>query len=1044
MGSKERDTLYGQSFPYSDDRTVVELFEAQASTGPARPALVNGDVTISYGELDRCAAVLAEALRDRGVRNGDFVPLVMDGGMTLPVAMIAAMKAGSPFVPIDSAWPEERIRVILAQLRPPLVVTAGPGGYRPPGIQRLDVDLGQLAAAPARQARAAWPRPTPGDLMYGFFTSGSTGTPKCALNWHRGLMNRFQYMTRRFGSDGLAVLQNSHHVFDSSIWQLLWPLTMGSRVVIPDRRGILDLERTLEIIARHRVTMTDFVPSVFNTMTTMLAADPRLARHLTGMRRILIGGEEVDGAAVRALCRLVPGLRVTNTYGPTEASIGSVFHDITDADGDRVPLGRPIDNTYVVILNDGHEPVPTGQVGEICIGGDCLGAGYLGDQQKTAVAFIPNPVPQIPGRRLYRTGDLGYERPDGLLMFVGRADDQVKVGGVRIELAEVGLALSKHPQVRQAAVIVHADTLTAFVAADPGVTTTALAEHARALLPGSLVPRRFILLDRLPLTPNGKLDRRELARLARHGGPSSGAGSAERPPAGSPGGIEEAVRRIWLELLARDDMGMTQSLFEAGGDSLTAQRLALAIRRRFGVPVSIRDVMSAPTIRDQADLIARQPGGTVLHPRPAAAMVSVVPAVLRDDIRLPEDIVRPDGQSPAVRPARFLLTGATGFIGGHLLHELAARRPDATIYCLVRAGDAYEARARLADTLRQFRLPVSALRNAIAIPGDLGRPRFGLDQADFERLAGSVDAVLHNGALVNLLLDYSSHRPANVAGTTEILRFAALGPAKQLHYVSTLSVFGQPAPGEEPVGAAPVGEAPVGEQDVGDGAVPGDGYSQSKWVAEKILALARSRGIPSAVYRLGEVMPRSDGLANPRSVLDHLLRACVRTGLRFATPAVTDWTPVDTVSRFIAGAVADGQMHGCYHVLWPSSVQVAEVMRTLAGSGPLREVPYPEFWASLDQAAQDGADRDLLGLLSVLPHPQDCPAPEHLTGIFSDAAAKFQATRAARLAAELGVAWPAELNDGTIARYCRTLRVAVTESGGQLTPLAGRMDSGCS
>jgi amino acid adenylation domain-containing protein/thioester reductase-like protein len=1028
MASMGRNTLYGQAFPCPGGRTALELFEARAAAAPARSALVNSDVTISYGELDRCASALAGALRERGARNGDFIPLVMDGGMTLPVAMIAAMKAGSPFVPVDSAWPEERIRVVLAQLQPPVVLTAGPGGYRPPpGIQCLDVDLSRLPTGPPRGA-AAGPRPGVDDLMYGFFTSGSTGTPKCALNWHRGLLNRFEYMTRRFGSQGLVVLQNSHHVFDSSIWQLLWPLTMGGRVVIPDRSGILDLERTIDIIGRHRVTMTDFVPSVFNTMTAMIAADPRLTKHLTALRRILIGGEEVDGAAVRTLCRLLPGLRVTNTYGPTEASIGSVFHDITDADGDKVPLGRPIDNTYAVILNDRREPVPTGQVGEICLGGDCLGAGYLGDRRKTAAAFMPNPVPQIPGSRLYLTGDLGYQRPDGLFMFVGRADDQVKVGGVRIELAEVELALSRHPEVRHAKVIVHADTLTAFVVGAPGVTATALAEHAHALLPGSLVPRRIILLDRLPLTPNGKLDRRQLSRLARHAETSSGEGSPGRSATPSAGDIEEAVRQIWLELLSRDDVATTQSLFEAGGDSLITQRLALAIRHRFGVRVSIRDLVSAPTIRDQVDVIAGQLRGVPVCAHPSAA-------ALRDDIRLARDIARARGQAATGKPTRFLLTGATGFIGVHLLHELVAQRADATVYCLVRAGSTAAARKRLAESLSLYRLPASMLRNVVTVPGDFGRPRFGLNQAEFERLAGSVDAVLHNGALVNLLMDYSSHRPANVVGTTQIVRFAALGPPKQLHYVSTLSVFPPPAPGE----------APVGEDEPGDTVIPGDGYSQSKWVAEKILALARGRGIPSVVYRLGEVMPHSGGgPANPRSVLDHLLRACIRVGLRFATPAVTDWTPVDTVSRFIVGtAVGDQVQDGCFHVLLPSSVPVAGVMDRLAESRTLREVPYPGFWATLDRIARSSGDRELLKLLSVLPHPQDGPAPELLLGLFSDASAKFQAANAACLAAELGVPWSAGLDDDSIAGYCRMLLATVPEPGADPTPAAGQVDPGC-
>ncbi len=1008
MEDESSASIYGQAYPYADNCTIADLFEAAAATQAAQPALVFRDTVISYQELEWYATGVAGELWARGVRTGDFVPLIMDGGPALPVAMIAAMKIGAPFVPVDTSWPEGRIRAILDQLRPKVAVTAQPGldGHLP-GLECLSVNLGQPAPAPSADLG---PRPAADDLIYGFFTSGSTGTPKCALNQHRGLLNRFQYMTREFGSDGQVVLQNSNHIFDSSIWQFLWPLTMGGQVVIPDRHGLLDLERTIEIIARYRVTMTDFVPSIFNTLTAMLTAEPGLASRLASLRRVLIGGEEADAAAVHTLLRLLPGVRVTNTYGPTEASIGSIFHDITVADNDRVPLGRPIDNTYAVILDDRDEVAPDCQIGEIYIGGDCLGAGYLGDPQKTAAAFVPNPLPQIPGTRLYRTGDLGYRRADGLFMFAGRTDDQVKVGGVRIELGEVEIALAKHPAVRQAKVVIHGEALTGFAVADREVTPAELTEHVRALLPGSSVPRRIIVLDRLPLTPNGKLDRQELAQLARRASAAVGEGVEDRWRVGTD--VERAIKNIWLDLLACDDAGVTQNLFEAGGDSLTAHRLALAVQSKFGVRVTVRDVISAPTIRDLASLVAGGLNAAVdrfPHPSPRSSFTA---DPLRD-VRLAED-VRSAGPRPSPsRPDRFLLTGATGFVGAHLLCELAAQRPDATIYCLIRAGSPAIARSRLAQALSQYLLPAAALRNAVAVPGDLSQPRLGLSQAEFARLAELVSSVIHNGALVNLVIDYASHCPANVAGTAEIVRFAALGQPKSLHYVSTLSVLRPPGPGQRP----------AEEREPPDWPTPEDGYSQSKWVAEKILALARGRGIPSAIYRLGEVMPRSGGgPANPRSVLDHLLRACLRTGLRFATPAVTDWTPVDTASRLIAAAAAAGSVgDGCFHVLLPASVPVARVMDTLAVRAPLREVPYPEFWTSLDQAARDGDDRDLLGLLSLLPHPEASPAPELLAGVFTDAATSFTAARASHLADELSVPWPAKLDDDAIADYCDTV-----------------------
>jgi amino acid adenylation domain-containing protein/thioester reductase-like protein len=979
----------GHQTSYPTDRTILQLFEMQAAAAPDRPAVTYGGRTLSYTELDRHAVGLADRLRGCGVAKGHFVPLIMDGGMALPVAMIATMKIGAPFIPVDQGWPRERVRAIIDKLQPMVMLTSGPAEpWSELGPAALHADLDQLPV----EASADLEQPaTVADLIYGFFTSGSTGTPKCTVNRHLGLLNRFIYMTGRFGGGEHVVLQNSQHVFDSAIWQLLWPLTNGSQVIIPERDGILDLVRTIDVIARHGVTMTDFVPSIFNTLVEMLTTNPRLVRRLSSLRQILIGGEEVSPAAVHTLSGLLPGIRITNTYGPTEASIGSLFHEITAADSQAIPIGLPIDNTYAAIVNEQSELVRPGEIGEIYIGGDCLGIGYLGDPGKTASAFVPNPFPQIPGTLLYRTGDLGYQRDDGLFMFVGRADQQVKVGGVRIELSEVESVLAAHPAVRDAKVIVHgagaARTLVGFVVARTDATPEALSKHARDLLPCHSVPRRIVLLDHLPLTQNGKADRHELARMARRlaGGTDTGAVS----PA------EAAVKDVWLELLSRDDVGTRESFFDSGGDSLAAQRLALALERRLGVRLTIHDIVGAPTVRAQAALIAGTPGV-------AAPGAGEVAEALRRDVRLDLGIARLGGGATAPGMGRVLLTGATGFVGVHLLDELVTRA-HCTVYCLVRGGSAEESRDRLIAALERHALAAQAImRHVLMVPCDLKLPYFGLGPGEFADLAESVDTVIHNAALVNLVLDYASHRGANVMGTAEILRLAALGAPKRLHYVSTLSVF--PVPGEA---AGSRGEPVAGEHETSDLAVPSDGYSQSKWVAEKIVALARARGMPATVYRLGEVMPHSrTGIANPRSVLDNLMRACARLGLRFATQAVTDWTPVDKVSEFIVGAARSSRDLAEYlHVFRPPGIRIEHVLDALGGVVPLREVSYAEFWTTLGKIVEQDADRQLAGLLSVLPDPRGQPFPEHLTGVFSDAATLFSAELAARLSDDLGISW---------------------------------------
>ncbi len=767
----------GRAVAYPRDRTILQLFEAQAAKTPDRPAMVYDGTTLTYRQLDQKANGLAAEFQRAGVGRGDIVPVVMNNCLELPISMIALMKLAAPFIPVDETWPRERLRAILSDVRPKVVLCSAPweslSGIEVP--TRL-VDHRGLAE---RQDGHFGPPAGMDDLIYGFYTSGSTGMPKCTLNIHHGLLNRFLYMSRRYRSEGRdVVLQNSRHVFDSSIWQLLWPLTNGSRVVIPKREGILDLAQTIEIIHKHQITMTDFVPSIFNAMVELIESDGAQAQKLVSLRQLLIGGEEISPKAVQRFRALLPHVGITNTYGPTEASIGCVFHEVTEADGDSIPIGRSIDNTYAVILDEERQLVPPGTIGEIYIGGDCLGRGYLNDSEKTRAAFVDNPFPEIPGALLYRTGDLAYFREDGLIHFIGRRDQQVKIGGVRIELTEIEAVLSTHPQVREAKVIVHGEgdqkMLIAYVVTQPPVEPAELKEHAGRSLPKYSIPKQIILLDRMPLTPNGKADRKALVRMAQQQMEQVRDDEALSPD-------ERVIKGIWLELLRCGDVGITDNFFMAGGDSLLLQRLALALEHRFKVKVPLRDILSTPTIQELA-LRVRQ---GERREEPAAAWTA---ETLRAEVALAPDIVGMGGEAPR-KPEAVLLTGGTGFIGAQLLHDLL-KLTEARVLCLVRADSEAPARERLVDNLRHYGLWEERFASRLTpVLGDLGRPLLGLTEQEFGRLSQTVDTIVHNGAMVNLLLDYQAHRGPNVLGTVELLRLACRGRMKAFHFISTLTIF---------------------------------------------------------------------------------------------------------------------------------------------------------------------------------------------------------------------------------------------------------------
>lgn len=1007
----------GRAVTYDQTNTILGLFESCAREWPDAPAVTFGQHTLTYQELDRRANGLAELLAEQGIGRGDFLPLAVDDGLELPLSMIAAMKLAAPFVPIDDSNPADRFAAMVDTLDAKLVLhSAGSGQCS--GGSALTVD----AAALSELSHPPRIRPAGLDeLAYGFYTSGSTGLPKCALNVHRGLLNRFAYMTRRFGRDsGRVVLQNSRRHFDSSLWQLLWPLTIGNRVVIPERSDILDLAAAIDVIERHQVTMTDFVPSIFNALVGLLRARPPLVQRLTSLRRLLIGGEEITATAVHTFRLMLPQVAIVNTYGPTEAAIGSIFHEVNDDDADSIPIGLPIDNTYAVVVDERMRPAPAGDIGEICIGGECLGAGYLKDQEKTNAVFVENPFPEIPGSRLYRTGDRGYRRPDGLLHFVGRIDHQVKINGHRIELSEVENALLRHPEVREAKVIVHCDStaklMVAFVTRRSGGAADAdeMRAHASAALPRQLVPRHFFVLDRMPLTLNGKVDRRELMRLAvqRMAPGDRSHRNADRDA------TETAILALWRELLPFAELGPEMDFFEVGGDSLSAQRLATALTEWFGIHVTARNVFDCPTLGQQVSLVGRDK----LDADPGR--VRNMALLHTDAVFTPPDTVPDPAEGPTLR--HVLLTGATGFIGAHILYELLTRT-SASAHCLVRAPHASSARQRVVANLVHYRLWDDAFASRItAVPGDLEGPRLGLLDDMLPRITKGLDTIIHVGAMVNMVRDYRAHRKVNVHGTAELLRLAMTERLKAVHFVSTVGAFPAGAHGLELIPEAPV--PPTG--------APVGGYAQSKWVAERLLTQAAAHGLPVTVHRLAEVMPHSrTGVPNQRGFPDLLIRACLRTGMWFRSPVLMDYTPADLAGAVIVAAAVRGE-RGYFHTIRREGISLDELLRCFGERFNLTEVSYPTFWHALRDASQeDSDDRSHAIVLALLPEPageSETAVADAFAKVFSDNIKAISRLNAQRLAERAGLLWRPDVQDmfhRYAEYYCSAWAESVSPSG---------------
>ncbi|MEV0570759.1 amino acid adenylation domain-containing protein, partial [Dactylosporangium sp. NPDC050588] len=532
--------------------TLPSLFAAQVARTPDAAALEFEGSSVSYAELDARSNRLAHRLIAEGVRPDSVVGLRLPRGVDLVVALLAVVKAGGAYLPIDPDLPAERV-AYMSRGAVCVVTDADADGY-------ADSETGV--------------RVLPAQAAYVIYTSGSTGLPKGVVVPHEGIVNRLVWMQARFGLvAGDRVLHKTPFGFDVSVWELFWPLIQGATMVIAKPGGHRDPSYIADLIRTAGVDTVHFVPSM---LEAFLAAPEAAA--CSGLRRVVCSGEALGTAARDRFFEVLPFVGLFNLYGPTEASVDVTDFEVRPDGSPVVPIGKPVFNTRVYVLDDRLAPVPVGVGGELYLAGVQLARGYAGRPGLTAERFVADPYGT--GERLYRTGDVVRWSTDGDIVYLGRADDQVKVRGFRIEPGEIQAAISAHPQVEQAAVVLRDDRLVAYVVGQ----VDGLREFAASRLPEYMVPAAFVTLDALPLTTNGKLDRKALPA------PEFAAGTGRGPADAR----EELLCQAFAELLGLDAVGVDDDFFAFGGHSLLAVRLVEWLRAR-GMSVSVRTLFDAPT-----------------------------------------------------------------------------------------------------------------------------------------------------------------------------------------------------------------------------------------------------------------------------------------------------------------------------------------------------------------------------------------------------------------------------------------------------------------
>jgi len=582
--------------------TIPDRFAAQAAATPERSAVTFAGVSLTYRELDRAANRLAHRLRRLGVGPEVVVGVALQRSLEMVVALCAVLKAGGAYLPLDLAYPDERIAFLVAEAGAPVVVTLEEHRGRFAGALVLSLD-GERAGIEAEESG-----PLPGKILgdslaYVIFTSGSTGAPKGVMNTHAGIANRLLWMQAAYGLGGSdRVLQKTPFTFDVSVWEFFWPLLTGAHLVVAEPEGHRDPRYLLRTLVEEEITALHFVPS----MLQVFLEEPGVAAAVS-VRQVMASGEALPAALAERFFSSLAGARLHNLYGPTEAAVD--VSAWTCAPGESpVPIGRPIANIDLRLLDRSFGPVPVGSPGELCIGGAGLARGYRSRPGLTAERFVPHPGPHPegsrPGERLYRTGDLARWCSDGRIEYLGRLDHQVKIRGQRIEPGEIEAALVQDFAVSECAVLAREDRpgsgdwrLVAYVVPrDATLSVDDLRSALRQRLPESMVPSAFVVLDALPLTANGKLDRRAL--------PAPDA--AARGPVVAPRtATEEAIAAAWCEVLGLPAVGVEDSFFDIGGHSLLIVQVHRLLAPQFP-ELEVVDLFRYPTISALAQFLSKE------------------------------------------------------------------------------------------------------------------------------------------------------------------------------------------------------------------------------------------------------------------------------------------------------------------------------------------------------------------------------------------------------------------------------------------------------
>jgi amino acid adenylation domain-containing protein/thioester reductase-like protein len=943
LDATKEEQLAHDFFLHRDSKTIPdnaltkslgELFDDIARRYSANCALLFKDYVYTYQEVLEKAEFWAYYIRskyeniyDEPMPEGILITLCVPRHPDMIFAILGVLKAGGTYIPVDPTFPRERIEYIINDSKAALFITHK--NCYPANLNisqelvifmddNLEVDIEQNKTSSSLFSKNTSRSISTNTAAYIIYTSGSTGKPKGVIITHANVLSLFRSIQKKctFSQNDVWSLFHTY-CFDVSVWEIWGAFLFGGGLVIVPQEETRDQEKLHLLLKTKKVTVLTQTPLAFQMIINQdILTDEKLA-----LRYIFFAGESLKLSTLKLWIDKysVENPMLINMYGATEATIHTTYSkiEIENIKRGRDNIGKALEEFRICIMDDAMRFCPVGLVGEICIGGSGLATAYLNKPELTKEKFVVIDIYQIlydakSEVLLYRTGDLGRWMPDGSIEYVGRKDFQVKLRGFRIELGEIESAISSFDFVTQALVLLKGSGENAYLVAyytiKPGheVNINHLKQHLRLLLPEYMIPQQLVQLDHFPITINGKIDRKTLYQTEDHY-----AVSTETLPLTHQKQID--IAQVWSEVLNINinSIGRNSNFFTLGGNSLLVVKMLALVKKRLGYALSINKFMAEPTISSlENDSIYLKDDANRLQ----QFIDKLKKREKLDTSIFPLDAVNTKLLSPNI----VLLTGATGFLGAHILNQLLSTNVS-KIYCLVRDISALKGFERICHKMKKYGLldPLQNDRMSMVIPiiGDLAQKQMGISSKQFDEMSNEVDGIFHVAAHVNHILDFEALYKENVQSTLEIIKFATTNKNKAIHFVSTL------AAGLLELCASQNKEFRFLQS----------GYVSTKFVSEYLLRQASERGIAAYIYRPGNIIGGENGICEPENNTT-LLRLKGLLQLKKAyieEHEIFEMMPVDVLSKAIVDLSREPKrfaynLHNTKHLSWRDYISFAK------------------------------------------------------------------------------------------------------------------------